>query len=63
MNVDQLVKRLRTAHNQKKKSLRQLAIMCDVSHEQIRKIVLNGKINSNIETYNKIDAGLKAHDL
>lgn len=59
MNLDELLARLRAAYA--KKSLREIAKMCDLSHEQIRKMVLHGKMNLSVATYNKIDTGLKSN--
>lgn len=61
MNTDELLKRLRKAYMSN--SLRQIAKMCDLSHEAIRKMVLHGKMNLSVETYNKIDKGLAANEL
>jgi hypothetical protein len=61
VNTDELLSRLRTAY--RTKSLRQLAAICELSHEAIRKMVLQGKMNLSVDTYNKIDKGLKEHGL
>lgn len=61
MNTNLLLIRLREAY--RSKSLRQIARMCDLSHEAIRKMVLHGKMNISVETYNKIDKGLTDNDL
>jgi len=61
VNTDELLQRLRIAY--KTKSLREIGRMCDLSHEAIRKMVLGGKMNISVETYNKIDTGLKANEL
>lgn len=57
MDIDQLIKRLRKAHNEN--SLRQIATFCDVNHESIRKLILTGnKNNCTFKLYEKIDSGL-----
>lgn len=61
MNTDELLARLRIAN--RTKSIREIGRICNMSHEAIRKMVLGGKMNISVETYNKIDAGLKANEL
>lgn len=58
MNLDELLKRVRKASDTK--SLRAVAELCDVSHEQIRKLVKAKETpNITLDTFNKINEGLK----
>ncbi len=58
MQLDELIKRLRTAAQAK--SLRTLGRECDVSHELIRKLIVAGdKVSITVASYNKIDEGLR----
>jgi hypothetical protein len=57
MHTDYLTERMRIAYN--RKSLRELAVICDVSHEQIRKVLkAKSKLNLTFFIYDKIDRGL-----
>lgn len=60
MEINYLAERLRNAH--KNYSLRELADLLKVSHEQIRKVIKSkSKLNITFDTYDKIDQGLIRH--
>jgi plasmid maintenance system antidote protein VapI len=57
MQLNYLTERLKSAHESY--SLRELAELLDVSHEQIRKVVKSkSKLNITFIIYDKIDQGL-----